>query len=38
MMKLYDYVSYPVDRFLEPFMRSARQCLMIGTDTALDQD
>ena len=26
-----------MDRFLEPFIRSARQCLMIRTDTTLDQ-
>ena len=38
IMKSYGYVSYAVDRFLEPLMRSARQCLMIGTDTTLDQD
>ena len=37
-MKSYDHVSYAVDRVLEPFMRSARQCLMIGTDTTLDQE
>ena len=28
-------MSYAVDRFLEPFMRSARQCLMTRTYTAL---
>ena len=33
-----DFVSDAVGRFLEPFLRSARQCLMTGTDTTLDQD
>ena len=30
-------VSYAVDRFLEPSMQSALVCLMMGTETALDQ-
>ena len=37
MMEKYDSVSYAVDRFLGPFTER-RQCLMTGTDTALDQD
>ena len=39
LMKYYDCVSqYVLNRFLEPFMRSVRQCLMTRTDTILDQD
>ena len=38
MLIKYDHVSNAGNRFLEPFMRSARQCLMTRTDTPLDQD